>query len=463
MNNKTKEEKKSALKLINKYAESYSILEEENKQLKGEVNDLRLNLKINKEIIDSFYSGKGKADINYLFQKKMKEEHNNYNECIDKLKKEKDDLRYRLQIVEQTFNENITQISSENEKLKSKLFILDNCIIKKDNIIQSLKKKLESPYEDVREREVPITDPTELSLRFNNELSMYKELYNRLIGCIRELKIGLYKSDRRVQDMLYENNKLNHELRTHLNVRYENEKEKQKEGTTAATTTSNNNIDGGNSNNTGGEGGKSINQDNERITQLMAPIAIDFKKLENHTQPKTSNKKEKDPPIVPYKRKYFEYEEWWLDALRQSCMDANDYKFFVMENRYPRVVELLEVLNDIILDRNYTIKLFEKEIALVNEKCDILERENISLYQQIKGIANMNTKDTGNESSMIINNNNASNTFNILNGIIYEPSLISVTSSELRSGIGMSHDKKPVYVENESYLLDNVDISISMR
>ena len=47
---KSKEEKKSALKLINKYAESYSILENENKQLKNEIRDLRLNLKINKEI-----------------------------------------------------------------------------------------------------------------------------------------------------------------------------------------------------------------------------------------------------------------------------------------------------------------------------------------------------------------------------------------------------------------------------
>src|SRR5689334_12882673 len=127
MKNKTKEDRKSALKLINKYAESYNILEEENKQLRSEVNDLKLNLTINKEIIDSFYSGKSKADLNFFFQKKMKEEHNNFIEIIDKLKKEKDDLRLRLQISEQNFNENFNEIRAENEKLKSKLFALDNC------------------------------------------------------------------------------------------------------------------------------------------------------------------------------------------------------------------------------------------------------------------------------------------------------------------------------------------------
>ena len=71
---KTKEEKKSALKLINKYAESYRILENENKQLKSEIKDLKLNLKINKEIIEGLYNLKNQGEKETLFHQKVKQE-----------------------------------------------------------------------------------------------------------------------------------------------------------------------------------------------------------------------------------------------------------------------------------------------------------------------------------------------------------------------------------------------------
>ena len=47
--------KETAIKLINKYADEYHILEIENKNLKRINKDLKANIKINKEIIDSFF------------------------------------------------------------------------------------------------------------------------------------------------------------------------------------------------------------------------------------------------------------------------------------------------------------------------------------------------------------------------------------------------------------------------
>ena len=44
--------KKTALKLINKYADSFNHIKEENKQLKLQIEDLNSNLKINKSIIE---------------------------------------------------------------------------------------------------------------------------------------------------------------------------------------------------------------------------------------------------------------------------------------------------------------------------------------------------------------------------------------------------------------------------
>lgn len=47
-------DKKTAVKLINSYAETYKILEDENKRLKEIINDLNENLQINKKLIISF-------------------------------------------------------------------------------------------------------------------------------------------------------------------------------------------------------------------------------------------------------------------------------------------------------------------------------------------------------------------------------------------------------------------------
>ena len=45
-------DRKVALKLINKYADECNRVEEEKKSLQLEVNDLRANIIVNKEIID---------------------------------------------------------------------------------------------------------------------------------------------------------------------------------------------------------------------------------------------------------------------------------------------------------------------------------------------------------------------------------------------------------------------------
>lgn len=47
----SKNDKKTALKLINKYADSCNNVLLENKALKAEIKDLRDNIKINKEIL----------------------------------------------------------------------------------------------------------------------------------------------------------------------------------------------------------------------------------------------------------------------------------------------------------------------------------------------------------------------------------------------------------------------------
>ena len=50
-----KNEKQTALRLLGKYADEYHVLQRKTQELIQENNDLKSNLKINKEIIDSFF------------------------------------------------------------------------------------------------------------------------------------------------------------------------------------------------------------------------------------------------------------------------------------------------------------------------------------------------------------------------------------------------------------------------
>jgi hypothetical protein len=417
--NKTKDEKKSALKLINKYAESYSILEEENKQLKNEINDLKLNLKINKEIIESFFSGKKGTNITSILQKKMKQEYQTNLEYIETLKKEKDELRYKLQMAEQNYAGSVNLLKQENEKLQSKLFIMDNCIVKKDNIINVLRQKLSVTPNGIREREVLLAEPSHVSLALQSDLTSYKEDYHRLVNIIKELKIKLLSSDRFVQELKQEIFKLTYELQFHINTNYE----KKKKSSSYYSTT-----------------GSDVNNEEYNICRL-------------------SN-------VPGYERKYYEFEEWWNDALKAGdlCMEEfNHYKLFKTNTK---LMNLIEFLNSVILDKNFHLRIIENEFISLNEKYEALSKENVDLYEQIKDVivikdsgrfdSPATINQTSNNNANENNNNNKNNNTNNIRIRNYEPSVGSVTSSEFVNGIDGNF-------LNDSAMLDNIDISISLR
>jgi hypothetical protein len=422
---KTKEERKSALKLINKYAESYSILEEENKQLKSEVNDLKLNLKINKEIIEGLYSASNKGEKTNMFQLKLKEEHQLNIDQIEKLNKEKEELRYRIQISEQMYGENLNLIKSENEKLKSKIFVMDNCIIKKDNLITQLKKKLDNTS-SIIEKEIYITDPTDLSIKLHYEVAMYKEIYHKLMSSIKDLKTTLYKYEKLISELQIENTKLTHEMKYQLNTKYERERE---------------------------EHDLSCN-----TVVRRADKSITIRDASKSTDEISTNKTN----LSILNRKYYELEEWWSDALRNSNMTADDYKRFKNNKAFAKIADLIEFLNNIILDKNYQIKMIEKENHMLNDKLESLNKENMSLYEKIKDFAN--TKDTQHDS---MNNNLSNNLLGNINdkkglGLVrgYQQTMESVTSGEFRDGTEVVNMN---YFTNESMIEQMDHISINLK
>ena len=87
------DDKKTALKLLNKYADSYNQLELENKHLKAEIKDLKMNLKINKEIITGFFQHTSKEDKSIFYVNKLKEEVASLHDQKEKMKKENEDIK----------------------------------------------------------------------------------------------------------------------------------------------------------------------------------------------------------------------------------------------------------------------------------------------------------------------------------------------------------------------------------
>ena len=67
---------------------------EENENLRQEINDLRANIKLNKDIMASFYSQSKNSKDNII--DKLKEENTNLYNIIEKTSKERDLLKKKV-------------------------------------------------------------------------------------------------------------------------------------------------------------------------------------------------------------------------------------------------------------------------------------------------------------------------------------------------------------------------------
>lgn len=100
-NHRSAVDKKFALKLLNQYADSYQLLHSQHKLLEGEIKDLKINIKINKEIISNFLSKSSLSEKN--------------TKMISKLRNQIDQL---LESNEELSKQNISLLSTQNKILQ---------------------------------------------------------------------------------------------------------------------------------------------------------------------------------------------------------------------------------------------------------------------------------------------------------------------------------------------------------
>ena len=205
---KKKLDKNFVVKIINQYADNYKLLEKENSNLKKEIIDLKSNLVINKEIIESFFKKDEAKNTYLLYLNNLKNEMKEIENKNEKLSNDNNELHNRLIKNDNILNEYIIKKSDRTREFKNRIFILENLIVKKNAIIENLKRKYlilqeTKEYQEEKEpREIYINEPNENLLILFNDLNLYKEAYESVLK-----KIKGYKQEiENLKDKIRENN-----------------------------------------------------------------------------------------------------------------------------------------------------------------------------------------------------------------------------------------------------------------
>ena len=205
--------KKTALKLLNKYADNFYSLKEENTQLKMQLADLNSNLKINKSIIDNFFSKLNLKDKeSSIFSKIQQENYNLYNQN-ENLRKKNSELSHKIYIDKQTYLESTQRIREENEHLKNKIFLLEQTLQKKENLLYKNKRGFSSLY---NHKEIFVTNPSKLIVQINNELITFKEKSKNFEEMLKDSKSLIEKYEEQIMELQNENQLLRQEYKMHI-------------------------------------------------------------------------------------------------------------------------------------------------------------------------------------------------------------------------------------------------------
>ena len=369
------------MKLLNKYADSYNNIIQENIFLKSEIKDLRDNLKLNKEIIKGFFSNNKNNNKIDNFINQYKQENDKLYEQNYNLSKKIENLISKFSLNEQLLNETINQLRNENVKIQAKIFFIEQKVKKKDNIIKNQNKKLdELKYNfTLIDKEIFISEPSNAVLKLNDELLYYKDLYFNFSKLVKKCKGDIFKYKNKIQNLETENQNLRNQYKTHI---------------------------------------FSINKERDKLIFEIKKNKKD--EIENGLLKKINyiNKRNKTENNDEINYRKFENEEF-LEICKNVGLTKKKFEKLSKENQYSQLTETIELLFKLLVDRNITINLLEKENDNLNKKNFQLNKDNMDLFnenldlkEQINKIKenffNLNNKTTNvsSENSLKTNCNN---------------------------------------------------------
>lgn len=374
MNNK-KCETQTALKLLNQYADEYQTLETKNKALMKEVNDLKSNLQINKEIIELFCSKISSSQKSSLLIDKFRDENNQLYQQCQTLIKECKELKAQLQEKGQIIQTQTINYEKSTEKLKTDLFLLENIIKLKENAILSLKKKQShssngNENSNVVNVEKYIMSPSPIINKLNDELEMYKEINAKYFNHLTSVKKMLIKYDyiakryeAECNNYKEEINALKQEKKTNKIISKMGYKHFEKNNSSS-------NILNVNHNKSSNSFFTAIDKNNT-LDCLNKSKRTMINNLENANRNKMKLNK-------------VDIISEWIDTLKFSNMSQDDYSKFCENKKYVKLTDAIEYLYKIIVDKNIQIGFLINENDLMNAENIKLNRINIELNNELK-------------------------------------------------------------------------------
>ena len=207
------ESKKTAIKLVNQYADSYKIVEKENKLLSQEIQDLKMSLQISKTMITDLLSNlklnlKEKSIIDGL-----KQEIDLLSKSLDYYKKENSEIKSIYSTASIDLNQSKYQKQIDN--LSNKVFLLENSIAKKDMQMKQMTKKLNDSlfYKELDGsifiKETYLIDPQVTVNLIHEDLLLYKHVYEKISVNFKDLLTQNKQLENVIDNLRLENSKLN--------------------------------------------------------------------------------------------------------------------------------------------------------------------------------------------------------------------------------------------------------------
>ena len=341
----------TALKLINKYADRYKSLEEENNNLKREIKDLSQTLRINKEIIQKFMQNYSIDDKSQFMIEQQKKELSLLIETKENLQKSNKEYQFRnnqLNCIKES-------LQQENSVLNNKLFMFENIIKAKDNELLLLHRKKESPSNYIFE--TLVTDPSVIINKLNDELLLYKDIYNKQMKYIKQLKKSLEQSEI-VNDNIEEVcHKYKQTIKSLLNTKSISSNDLSDYQRTSLQ------LRISKSNKTLNFSSLSINS--RRQTQLGL-----IQRLEDYEK-KTSRKNK------------ISTESDWIEALRFCDMTQEEFYRYAKSKINEKLCNMIEYLYKLIVEKNIHLKLLIKENETLSIDNLRLNKTNLELIYEL--------------------------------------------------------------------------------
>ena len=349
--NKTKSNQ-TALKLINKYADRYKSLEEENNNLKREIKDLSQTLLINKEIIQKFIQNSSIDDKSQFMIEQQKKELSLLIETKENLQKNNKEYQNRnnqLNCIKES-------LQQENIILNNKVFMFENIIKAKDNELLLLNRKKESPSNFFIE--TLITDPSVIVNKLNDELLLYKDIYNKQMKYIKQLKKSLEQSEivnDNIEEVCHKYKQTIKSLLSKKSISSNELSDYQRTGLQLGISKSNKTLNY-----------SSLSINSRRQTQLGL-----IQRLEDYEK-KTSRKKNK-----------ISTESDWIEALRFCDMTQEEFYRYAKSKINEKLCSMIEYLYKLIVDKNNHLQLLIKENETLSIDNLRLNKNNLGLIDEL--------------------------------------------------------------------------------